>query len=317
MLNKQLSGVLRMKLFKAVWNIIKTFFYNVKSSKVLDWDPTLFGERSHTKNLSNKVTKFQEVYGIEETGIVDEPTIRRRATEKEALSYILKDFEDEHRRVGKPTIICRNRHVGIEWNKVITYKEPASLKLPGKNYRKHRTERIPTMLVAHWDVCLSAKSCFKILEKRGLSVHFLIDNDGTIYQLMDCNDIGFHAGNRKVNNTSIGVEISNAYYPKYQEIYRRKGFGPRPILNEVKVHGRKLEPFLGFYDIQIEAFKALAKALNEAYDIPLVAPMENNKLVETIYSEVQDATFKGVVSHYHITERKIDCAGFKLDEVLK
>ena len=166
------------------------------------------------------------------------------------------------------------------------------------------------MFVAHWDVCLSSKSCFKILEKRGLSVHFLIDNDGTIFQIMDCNDIGWHGGNRKVNNTSIGVEISNAYYPKYQTVYRRKGFGARPMMDGVKVHGRELKAFTGFYPVQEAAFAALAKALHGAYDIPLVAPMENNKLVETTYSEVQAATFKGVVSHYHITKRKIDCAGF-------
>ena len=209
--NKQSSGVLLMKLFETVWNIIKTFLLNLKSSKTLDWNPNLFGVRGHSKNLADKISKFQKVYEIEETGVVDEPTIRRRATEKEALTHVLKDFEDEHLLAGKPNIICGNRRIEIEWNKVVTFKEPASLKLSDKNYKKHTSERHPTMFVAHWDVCLSSKSCFKILEKRGLSVHFLIDNDGTIYQIMDCNDIGWHAGNKKVNNTSIGVEISNAY----------------------------------------------------------------------------------------------------------
>ena len=254
---------------------------------------------------------------MEETGIADEPTIRRRITEKEAISVVLKEYAVDHRNKNINNIICNGITFGIEWDKVILFSEVDGMKLPAKNYRKHKDTRIPTMFVAHWDVCLSSKSCFKILEKRGLSVHFLIDNDGTIYQIMDCNDIGWHAGNRKVNNTSIGVEISNAYYPKYQVIYKKKGFDERPLMEGVRVHNKELEPFTGFYPVQIEAFKALAKTLNTAYDIPLVAPMENNKLVETTYSEVQDATFKGVVSHYHITKRKIDCAGLKLDEVLK
>ena len=94
------------------------------------------------------------------------------------------------------------------------------------------------MFVTHWDVCLSSKSCFNILKKRGISVHFCIDNDGAIYQLMDCNDIGFHAGNWEVNTKSVGVEISNAYYPHYQDIYRRKGFGPRPFWRDAEVHGK-------------------------------------------------------------------------------
>jgi hypothetical protein len=45
--------------------------------------------------------------------------------------------------------------------------------------------------------------------------------------------------------------------------------------------------------------------------------MENNQLVETIYNDARNAKFKGVVSHYHITKRKIDCAGLRLDKILK
>ena len=47
----------------------------------------------------------------------------------------------------------------------------------------------------------------RVLEKRGISTHFVIDNDGTIVQLVDCNDIAWHAGNRKVNNASIGIDL--------------------------------------------------------------------------------------------------------------
>jgi hypothetical protein len=115
----------------------------------------------------------------------------------------------------------------------------------------------------------------------------------------------------------VGVEISNAYYPKYQNIYRSRGFGPRPIYNNVKVHGKTLEPFLGFYPVQKQAFQALAKALNKAYNIPLKAPMNGDQLSQTIVPEVYKGTFKGVINHYHITKKKIDCAGFKLDEVLE
>jgi hypothetical protein len=306
-----------MKLFNLIWSVIKTFLLNLKSSKSLDWSPSWFGESKHSKNLANKISKFQKVYGVEESGVVDVPTIRRRATEKEALVTVLKEFASANPSENHSAIVCDGKYIGINWKKVVLFKEGHGMKLPKKNYKKYNGTRDPTMFVAHWDVCLSSKSCFRILEKRGLSVHFLIDNDGTIYQIMDCNDIAWHAGNRKVNNTSIGVEISNAYYPKYQTIYKRKGFGARPIMEGVKVHDKELPPFTGFYPVQIEAFAALAKALNLAYGIPLVAPMENNKLVETTYSKVQDATFKGVVSHYHITKRKIDCAGLKLDEVLK
>ena len=214
-------------------------------------------------------------------------------------------------------IICNGEKQPIDWPDVITFDDTEGLLMPRNCYRKPRTERNPTMFVAHWDVCLSSKSCFNVLKKRRLSVHFCIDNDGTIYQLMDCNNVAWHAGNRKVNDKSIGVEISNAYYPKYQDMYRSQGFGPRPWCHDVEVHGKKLPPFLGFYPVQVEAFKVLAKTLHKVYNIPLVVPMKEGNLSTTIVSDVQQATFKGVVNHYNISSRKIDCAGFKLDKILK
>jgi len=241
----------------------------------------------------------------------DSSHFRRSETEKEANQVFL-DAEND-----KNFIICNGNEIPIDWDDVITFNSTEGFTLPKNCYRKAKNERKPTMLVAHWDVCLSSKSCFNVLKKRGISVHFCIDNDGTIYQLMDCNDIGFHAGNWKINTKSIGVEISNAYYPKYQQLYRTKGFGSRPMWRNAEVHGKKLKPFLGFYDVQIDAFKALTKALHKAYNIPLVAPMKGDSLLTGVDTEVQKGTFNGVINHYHITRRKIDCAGLKLDKILK
>ena len=235
---------------------------------------------------------------------------RLKETEKEAHQMSLDSASEQN------YIICNGERAPIDWDDVKTYDNFDGFKLPKNCYKTAKNERVPTMLVAHWDVCLSSKSCYNILKKRKLSVHFLIDNDGTIYQTMDCNDIGYHAGNSKVNAKSIGVEISNAYYPKYQDIYRSEGFGPRPTWKNVEVHGRTLKPFLGFYPWQEQAFQALAKALHKVYDIPFETPMKDNAAITTVVPEVVAGTFKGVVNHYHITKRKIDCAGFDLDEVL-
>ena len=289
---------------------------NKKSSQQFGWKPKWFGATDFNAELIDKIKEFQlkYVYDLDPTGVVDTLTYRRQMTEREGLKEVIKEYA---KRNHLSTIICNGKRVKIAWKKIVTFKDPSGFSLPKENYKTVTTERKPNMFMAHWDVCLSSKSCFNVLKKRGISVHFCIDNDGTIYQLMDCNHIAWHAGNRKVNNNSIGVEISNAYYPKYQELYKMKGFGERPVWKDVKVHGKTLEPFLGFYPVQAEAFKALAEALNKEYGIPLVTPTENNELIETIYTEAQRGTFEGVVSHYHITRRKIDCAGFKLNEVLK
>ena len=170
------------------------------------------------------------------------------------------------------------------------------------------------MFVSHWDVCLSAKSCFKVLNNtsRSASIHFAIDNDGTIYQFLDMNHIAWHASKRVVNKKSVGVEISNAWYPKYQSWYKKNGFGERPIISDAEVHGKKLEPFTGFYDVQMEALKALMEAVHEALDIPLETPEE-----KTVVRDVASGRYKGFVHHYQCIKSKIDCAGYDLGELLK
>jgi len=304
-----------MKWYESICRIIRRLFKrNKNNSDEFDWELLLFGRGSSTKERASDISEFQKKHELKETGVIDGPTLRRKYTEHESIVTLIEDKVEETR---KNEIICDGKKIPIEWSLIRTFNNIKGLELPENCYKKYDGHREPTMFVAHWDVCLSSQSCFNVLKKRGISVHFCIDNDGTIYQLMDTNDIGWHAGNRKVNAASIGVEISNAYYLKYQETYRLKHFGLRPVWKNSRVHGRTLEPHLGFYDVQIQAFKALAKALNLAYGIPLIAPMENNKFVETIYDDAAKAKFKGVVSHYHITKRKIDCAGLNLDEVLK
>ena len=167
-------------------------------------------------------------------------------------------------------------------------------------------------------VCLSSESCARVLNKRGISVHFCIDNDGTIYQLLDTQHRAWHAGDRSVNDSSIGVEISNAYYLKYQSWYKANGFGERPVVTDAKVHGRTLEPHLGFYPVQIQALQALMEAVSIANDIPLQTPLNPDGTFSTVYERrVADSLFQGFVSHYHITERKIDCAGLDINQIIQ
>ena len=160
----------------------------------------------------------------------------------------------------------------------------------------------------------------RVIKKRGISIHFGIDNDGTIYQMLDTQHAAWQAGGRQWNHDSIGVEIANAFYPRYQSWYEKNGFGPRPVREkgDVKCHGRKLEKHLGFYDVQIDALVALFAALNKNLGIPLQSPTDAlGRNSEAISPEAASSNFSGFVSHYHLTKRKIDCAGLDLTEVCR
>ena len=136
--------------------------------------------------------------------------------------------------------------------------------------------------------------------------------------MVDTQHIGWHAGIRDVNKNSIGIDFSDAYYTKYQNWYVRRGFGERPILEGVKMHGRTLDPFLGYYPVQLEAYKALVKGLSEHYGIKLECPLdENGELLSTVDDTAAAGDFEGVVAHYHLTRRKKDTAGLELDKILE
>ena len=137
---------------------------------------------------------------------------------------------------------------------------------------------------------MSSGACQKVLDNRGISVHFLIDNDGTIYQTIDMQHGCWHAGSERANRASVGVEISNAYYPKYQDWYVRNGHGERPMIEGVAMPRRGLRSFHGFLSqFKLEPSKQLWKAIHKGLDIPYNAPL--NQFDNTATKYVQDVKY--------------------------
>ena len=206
---------------------------------------------------------------------------------------------------------------------MILWDEEVGFKADKGNYTDYsgKADRKPTMFVNHWDVSLSAESCAKVLNKRGISVHFLIDNDGTIFQMLDIQHKAWHAGIPRYeggNTKGIGVEISNAYYTKYQDWYVRHGFGKRPIQEHGYVHGKTLKPFLDFYPIQLEALTALWKAIHLGVGIPLEYPKNAKGFIDTgVNTECQHGKYHGFCNHYNFTRGKIDCAGLDVPTLIE
>ena len=97
----------------------------------------------------------------------------------------------------------------------------------------------------------------------------------------------------------------------------KNGFGERPIWSDKYVDGRKQPDFLGFYDVQLDAAKALWESVHNGLNIPYKCPLDKNG--ETLYKVSTSAAanrFRGFVSHYHLTSRKIDCAGLDIESML-
>jgi hypothetical protein len=197
-------------------------------------------------------------------------------------------------------------------------------------------QRSVDQFVIHYDVAGVSKQCFKILhDLRGLSVHFMLDIDGTIYQTVDLKERTWHATTS--NTRSIGIEIANMgayppgahktldeWYPKDQDgkpvirvperygdpmIYT-KNFTGRPARPEL-IAGEVQGTHLLQYDLTPEQYTAVTKltaALCKVFpkmncDYPREA---DGRLV---MKKLPDETLKaygGVLGHFHVQTNKID-----------
>lgn len=296
-------------------------FYNSSSAAKLGWTPEWFGCDEFDHNLVKAVQKWQKSQGLVADGLVGPTTYRRVWTDREAN---ISDHAPRSRCSSRVenNIVHNGHHLPISWDKVILWDEPDGFKANKGCYTDFsgREDRDPTMFVNHWDVCLSSESCANVLNKRGISVHFLIDNDGTIFQMLDTQHKAWHAGisnNVGGNPKGIGVEIANAYYTKYQGWYAKKGFGERPIIESAEVHGRSIGPFLGFYDVQLQALKALWEAVSKGLGIPLEYPQNSDGSLNTgVHKDCERGKFRGICNHYNITRQKTDCAGLDLPKLI-
>ena len=281
--------------------------YNAQTSRKYGWLPSWFGCTDFDDILIRQVKKFQEEHNLSADGMVGSMTYRR------IYNHRIQHVSTWERKMGGGShIVYGGNFFNIDWDKVILWDNENGLKAKEGNYRKSSSLRKPSLFVNHWDVCLSSSTCQDVLDKRGISCHFLIDNDGTIYQTMDINDIAWHAGN--ANNFSIGVEISNVYYTKYDEWYIKNNLGKRPRWTGT-VRGKELEEHLGFYDVQIHAAQKLWKAISNACDIPLRCPAENGTMIDRFYPPAMNG-WKGIIHHFHVSDKKIDCGGFDLYKYL-
>ena len=285
--------------------------WNKQQSLKKGWSPSWFGATDYNEDLIDKIMEFQRSVGLKDDGLCGSATYRKIYTEREQESAIHKVDHTEN----KKHIVANGELYPINWNKVVLWSDDNGLSCKQGTYSSYKDIKLPrkpTLFVTHWDVCLSSSICARVLNQRGISVHFCIDNDGTIYQLVDMNDACWHVGIRELNHFSVGVEIANAYDLKWQDWYVKKGFGERDIVENAEVHGRTLDPFLDFYPVQIQALKQLMLAVHEIYDIPLQAPQTDS----TIDEDVVNNRFDGFCNHFHAKKTKIDCANINMKKLI-
>jgi N-acetyl-anhydromuramyl-L-alanine amidase AmpD len=197
-------------------------------------------------------------------------------------------------------------------------------------------QRVVDQFVIHFDVCGVSRECFNVLhDHRDLSVHFMLDLDGTIYQTLDLKERAWHATTS--NGRSVGIEIANmgAYRSEESNALKRwyakgddgkvritvpenlgdggirtKNFVGHPATPE-PIHGNIQGKDLIQYDFTPEQYKALTKltaTLCRVFprikcDYPKDA--KGHLITEKLPDADLDA-YQGVLGHYHVQTNKTD-----------
>lgn len=273
--------------------------YNEESIERYGWSPEDLdlADDASDSDIVDAVMAFQHAQGLTPDGKVGPITWGRLQT------YV--EYRKAAEGDGSWSILSNGKYVSVDFP-CIPAAVGSEFSLIGEGgYSKRRGE--PHQVVWHWDAALSAKSTHKILLKRNLAYHGVIDNDGTFVQFLDLGEhAAWHAG-RGFNGSSIGISVSNAVYTKYQDYYEKR-WGQRPIISAT-VHGKK-HTLLGYYPEQIETATKLAAFIHGEYGIPLVSPD-----TDTVFDGASD--YEGHIAHYNCTKRKWDVAGFPFTKIME
>ena len=190
--------------------------------------------------------------------------------------------------------------------------------------------------VIHFDGCLTSEACFETLhDQRHLSVHFLLDVDGTIYQTLDVKERAWHA--TLSNPRSVGIEIASvgavpitpeaveqqakrlSHYQKrpdgyYLTIAQGRGkipdgaaYGPLKGPIEGTINGQPLVQ-MDFTPQQYAALIKLTATLSTVLPaIKLDYPRNpDGTLITRTLTPEEWAAHQGLLGHFHVQSNKVD-----------
>jgi N-acetyl-anhydromuramyl-L-alanine amidase AmpD len=194
--------------------------------------------------------------------------------------------------------------------------------------------RVVDQFVIHFDARGTSRRCFEILhDERGLSVHFLLDLDGTLYQTLDVKEAAWHA--TIANGRSIGIEVANiGAYPAdapspLEQWYRHGQDGRihvkdpqaqqsaittaaalRPARNEMivgSIQGTKLKQY-DFTPEQYDALARLAATLCTLFPKIRCDYPRDERGFPVLHKlpEADFVRYQGILGHYHVQANKVD-----------
>jgi hypothetical protein len=230
---------------------------------------------------------------------------------------------------------------GYDQSKVVVYEEDRKTgkkiakTISGKRYGSRTLQKlnlsglqnVVTQFFLHHSGLYHSSTTFNVLHnERKLSVHFILDDDGTLYQTLDLVECAWHGG--KNNKCSVGIEIDSRAManqkPDAYDEYNQKKYNVLPR-NKVldNIHGNWITGY-DYNDNQYKTLIRLGKVLMEAF------PKMNKNVSGTMVADfprdsdgkiekkmiINPTSHCGFICHYHVSENKVDPISFDYNRFL-
>jgi len=255
------------------------------------------------------------------------------------------EYDWDASRAAIRSLTTPNRY-GLR-NVVLTEEQIEIVK--GGGWELALLQEVVDQFVIHYDGSGTSRQCFRVLhDQRGLSAHFLLDLDGTIYQTLDLKEKAWHATTS--NSRSIGVEIANiGAYPAggrmnpFGEWYQKEPDGRTRLVIPARFgdggirtpgfigHPARPDPVTGSiqsqqlqqYDLTPEQYRALIRLTATLCtlfpNLRCDYPRDNaGNLITTKLSDEELDRYQGLLGHYHIQNNKVDPGpAFQWDHVVE
>jgi len=268
---------------------------NIYWKRRLGWEYPNFP--SSFRSFLLAIKKFQETTGLVADGILGPKTFGKMQEWKaefgqKAVGDVILPEIEKPKYGGK--LIIDDREHEVDFN-LVNFLEPAGFSFLERGGWRLRKED-PRLIILHWTVTATAHQAFETLGRRSLSTHFIIENDGTVYQCLDpMNHIGYHA--REVNKFSIGVYLVNPVLKKHN---RKRIWKSRLMRTKKANRGTEIEIY-DYTDEQKQSLKKLLEALCQYCNIRYGFQRSDGVINKEIWKR-----FNGILGHYHIRGTKWD-----------
>ena len=167
---------------------------------------------------------------------------------------------------------------------------------------KKRTKP-PVSIVLHDSITATAKACWSVLERRGLSTHYMIDEAGNVYECADPEKrTTFHAS--AFNNTSIGIDMIALLSPSQLKRDNAPNRERKKRLAERAWSAHKSKKVIDYTPEQKASLCLLVRHLCERFDIPFAAPEQLTGYGKKI--EVEAREYQGVIAHGQYSSKRWD-----------